>query len=424
LAVATNEVAVFYYKITNVGNDNDTIVITGEAGGGDFSVKYFDSKSGGNEITGQVTGSGYSYTLAPGVSAEGRVEIRYFGNNLATKEVTITGKSQTDPTQVGTIRATATFVPLTPPIDHFDVVASSTAIAGVSFSTTIIAKKQDGTTCEVGGTANLLVDQGLITPESINLTAGVWTGSVALSAVGRRTITVRSGAASGSAVVLVFNATMEFTAEDLGVSGMNIKIPAGAATQEVTVSVEVVSSPGDPPAGYKIGSKVYNIEGSPSAFLIPITITIPLTERLSDPRVYYWNGTSWVRDGIVVISYTDTSITFTTTHFAPFAAMGALPSNLVRFGPNPFNPNGGSGRFWYWLDEDKGTSIYLIDLSGAIVWKKSFSAGENGGRKGENNIEFDGKTAWGDVLGDGVYVYKVAQDGRSIGGGKIAVIKR
>jgi hypothetical protein len=104
--------------------------------------------------------------------------------------------------------------------------------------------------------------------------------------------------------------------------------------------------------------------------------------------------------------------------------MAALDSNLVRFGPNPYNPNvDGNARIWYWLPSDKDTSIYIIDLSGTLVWKQTYIAGTNGGQSGENNVEFDGKTAWGNVLGNGVYLYKIVQDGKSVGGGKIAIIK-
>ena len=125
----------------------------------------------------------------------------------------------------------------------------------------------------------------------------------------------------------------------------------------------------------------------------------------------------------MIVSYTSTSITFTTTHFTIYTTIGALSSNLVRFGPNPYNPNNGSGRFWYWLNSNADTSIYLIDLGGTVTWKNTYTSGTNGGQVGENNVSYDGKTSWGDVLGNGVYLYKIIQDGKSIGGGKIAVIK-
>ncbi|MFA5105118.1 MAG: hypothetical protein WC527_08090 [Candidatus Margulisiibacteriota bacterium] len=95
----------------------------------------------------------------------------------------------------------------------------------------------------------------------------------------------------------------------------------------------------------------------------------------------------------------------------------------IMFGPNPFNPNNGSGVIWYYLDADNETSVYLLDLSGTVVWKATYPSGAVGGKAGANSITYDGKTLWGDVLGNGVYIYKVVQGNRSVGGGKIAVIK-
>jgi hypothetical protein len=62
-------------------------------------------------------------------------------------------------------------------------------------------------------------------------------------------------------------------------------------------------------------------------------------------------------------------------------------------------------------------------MTGTLIWKNSYGAGTNGGKSGANNIDFDGKDRWGNILGDGVYVYKIVQGGKSIGGGKIAIIK-
>jgi len=95
----------------------------------------------------------------------------------------------------------------------------------------------------------------------------------------------------------------------------------------------------------------------------------------------------------------------------------------IMFGPNPFNPDNGSGVIWYYLDADNETSIYLFDLSGTVVWKATYPSGAVGGKAGANSITYDGKTLWGDILGNGVYIYKVVQGNKSVGGGKIAVIK-
>jgi hypothetical protein len=214
-----------------------------------------------------------------------------------------------------------------------------------------------------------------------------------------------------------------YTETDLNVPGLTIDIPAGALTADAAVTATVVTAPADPPAGFMIGGTIVDIRPTGLVFTAPVTITLSINGPLADPRVYYWDGTKWSSEGITLVSYTNSLLTFTTTHFTIFAPMGAIPSNLVRFGPNPYNPNSGSGRFWYWLTADKDTTIYLADLGGTVVWKMTYPAGANGGKANENNVAYDGKTAWGDALGNGVYIYKIVQDGKVIGGGKIAVIK-
>ena len=42
---------------------------------------------------------------------------------------------------------------------------------------------------------------------------------------------------------------------------------------------------------------------------------------------------------------------------------------------------------------------------------------------GENTVEYDGRSAWGDILANGVYLYKIIQDNKVVGSGKISIIK-
>jgi hypothetical protein len=420
--------ATFYIKIKNAGNMTDYAIITGTGSLDSWAVTYYDALTGGSDITSQITGSGWATgSLASTETKEIRVVANYSGTISATKEILVTSTSSVDGVTKDAVKATAQAQAVVA-LDHFNVTAPASAIAGCAFSLTVTGKdSSNNTVSSISGTTSLSVETGTIGPTSIDssaFSAGAWTGNITLSALGNRTVTVTNGSATGSATILVSNATREYTSTELGIAGMSITVPAGAVTVEVTIAASEVNSPADPPSGYKIGGKVFNIGCTPSTtFLLPVTVTIPIEGPLKAPRVYYWTGTEWSSSGITVISNTSTSLTFTTSHFTTFASFGALPANLVRFGPNPYNPNNGSGRFWYWLDADAETSIYLIDLGGTIVWKQSYSSGQHGGRSGENNIEFKGQTAWGDALGNGVYLYKIVQSGKSIGGGKIAVIK-
>jgi hypothetical protein len=429
-SISVGESKTYYIKIKNTGKVADQVIVTGTASSGAWEVTYCDAKLSGNNITSQVTGSGWITNLVSNESREMRVIVQNIGTTLSTCEVLITSTSNANNLLKDTVKAKTVAIPFLPPpsTNYFNVNMPSNAIAENSFSATVTARDSAGNpVAAVIGTTSLTVDTGTITPDSIAASAfssGVWTGNITLGSPGGRTITVTNGTATGSAYVLVTNATREYTSAELGIPGMSITIPAGAATADVTVSASITTVPGAPPAGYSIGGDVFNIVSTPlSTFLLPVTVTIPISGPLVTPKVQYWTGTAWSSDGIVIMSYTSTSLTFTTTHFTIFAPIAALPSNLVRFGPNPYNPNTDTGRFWYWLTTDADTSIYLIDLSGSVVWKQTYNAGINGGKKDENNIVYDGKTSWGDQLGQGVYIYKIVQGGKSIGGGKIAVIK-
>ena len=422
------------------GNTDKGIILFSGANRGistpEVSSTLYNFATGGLQLTGLATANavvevfkssgndGRTYLGAVTANSSGAFNSSLAGVPLAPGDSVVVTATDTlgDTSEFSPPRTITGLLPAS-----FGIVAPSTASADQAFAATITAKNASGSTeTSIAGNTTLTVDDGTISPTTIVATAfasGVWSGNITLSKPGSRTITVTNTSANGTATVLVLNAAKQFTSADLGIPGMTIDIPTGAASQDVTITASETTSPGDAPAGYMIGGKVFNITGTPSTFLVPITITIPINGPLADPSVYWWDGTKWTKDGITIVSYTNTSLTFTVSHFTIFTSMGALPSNLVRFGPNPYNPNKGAGDFWYWLDASKDTSLYLTDLGGTIVWKNSYSSGANGAKLGENNISYDGKTSWGDILGNGVYLYKIIQDGKSIGGGKIAVIK-
>ncbi len=422
-SISTGGSATYYIKIENDGNTTDEVIVTGTGSSGDWTVTYYNDKTGGSDITSQVIGSGWSTgNLTSGESKEIRMVAQNNGTALVTLEALITSTSNNDSSGKDAVKASTTFLPTD--LSSFDVSTPATTTQNSAFSMTITARDSVGSIeTSVIGITQLSVDAGTISPESIAesaFTDGVWTGDVILSKIGARTVTVSNEGVIGTAQIVVMNPTIEITSD-----GVTITIPAGAASEEVSISAAVVTDPpANPPPGYYIGGSMINITGSPTEFLLPVTVTIPINGPLTVPRVYYWNGSNWSSDGIVIISYTETSLTFTTTHISIFAPMAALSSNLVRFGPNPYNPNSGTtAKIWYWLNADAETSIYIVDISGTLVWKETYAAGTNGGKKDENSIDFDGKDRWGNILGDGVYIYKIVQNGKSIGGGKIAIIK-
>ena len=74
--VVNNDTAIYHIKIENDGNVADSFKVTGTGGWGQWEVRYFDALSGGNDITSQITGSGwFTGLLQPGESREIRVGV-------------------------------------------------------------------------------------------------------------------------------------------------------------------------------------------------------------------------------------------------------------------------------------------------------------------------------------------------------------
>jgi hypothetical protein len=91
--------------------------------------------------------------------------------------------------------------------------------------------------------------------------------------------------------------------------------------------------------------------------------------------------------------------------------------------PNPFKPSFSQNTsINYTLLDDADIKINIYDLSGRLVIVKICNAGTEGGRFGENNVIWDGKSLYGDIQANGVYVYLIATTkGEVIGTGEISI---
>ncbi len=103
-------------------------------------------------------------------------------------------------------------------------------------------------------------------------------------------------------------------------------------------------------------------------------------------------------------------------------------SGVSRITPNPFDPRTqGQAFLSYTLTQNSSVNIYLYNISGGLIWQKQFNAGEEGGRAGLNLAPWNGQNLGGEIVDNGVYLYKItAQDGggkRVLDSGKIIVFK-
>jgi len=94
--------------------------------------------------------------------------------------------------------------------------------------------------------------------------------------------------------------------------------------------------------------------------------------------------------------------------------------------PNPFKPlSGGSDsttRIQYTLSDNAQVVIVMYDITGQEVKRWEFTSGQDGGKAGINSILWDGKSLFGEVVGNGMYIYKITSGGRTIGTGKLVVL--
>jgi len=94
-----------------------------------------------------------------------------------------------------------------------------------------------------------------------------------------------------------------------------------------------------------------------------------------------------------------------------------------QYGPNPFNPDKGSIMIKYELTKNSDTYIYFFDIAGNLICRKYYTYGTSGGNSGTNRVYWDGKNDFGETVANGVYLFRIASEDRTIGKGKIIVLK-
>ena len=102
---------------------------------------------------------------------------------------------------------------------------------------------------------------------------------------------------------------------------------------------------------------------------------------------------------VVVTNIDGTSGTLT----GGFTIKTLATAGLLYNSPNPFNPANGPTTIVYTLDSDTGTSMLLFNISGELILKENYSSGANGGRVGDNSVTWNGTSAFGEFMPNGLY---------------------
>jgi len=90
--------------------------------------------------------------------------------------------------------------------------------------------------------------------------------------------------------------------------------------------------------------------------------------------------------------------------------------------PNPFKPSSGSPTtINYSLSDNADIKIMIFDLAGRMVWQNSYPSGSTGGKVGENEVTWDGKSSAGQIQGNGAYLYTIISEGKLLERGEMAI---
>jgi len=92
--------------------------------------------------------------------------------------------------------------------------------------------------------------------------------------------------------------------------------------------------------------------------------------------------------------------------------------------PNPFSPmSGGTTNIQYTLSKDATITIIIYDISGHEVKRMKYGAGTSGARGGMNQVGWNGRSLGGEVVGNGIYLYKIISGNQVIGSGKLVIFE-
>ena len=95
----------------------------------------------------------------------------------------------------------------------------------------------------------------------------------------------------------------------------------------------------------------------------------------------------------------------------------------VLINPDPFDPARGSTRISYNLEKASDIAIYIFGPEGRLLMKKDCNAGSKGGQEGLNQVEWSGKSEYGDTAASGNYMVRVVEmdDMKVIGSSHLSV---
>ncbi len=204
---------------------------------------------------------------------------------------------------------------------------------------------------------------------------------------------------------------------------VNITSPSDNSTVEGTIQIEGTAS--DTHLSYYTLSYAKN--GSSDFVVISTSSSRPATSVLGTWNTTGLSGIYQLKLSAYDVANHSSSKTITLNISKESTAPSNIPG-LIKSIPNPFNPQiQGFTYLSYALQDNFPTILYIFSMSGELIYTKSFSSGDVGGKAGDNLVPWDGKNSSGNFVGNGVYFYKIAASvsgsKKVLGSGRVIIIK-
>ncbi len=210
--------------------------------------------------------------------------------------------------------------------------------------------------------------------------------------------------------------------------GTKVEVPAGAITSATQIIMETSANPpavvNDPAIKATSVARDIKLADGTSWLNKAIIVTLPYTANdiaginENSLRLFFYDATQslWKLTENSAVDAAAKRVTGNVTHLTLFRIMGfstsgTVSDNLSNY-PNPFSPlRGQTTKIRYSLDQSKDVKIRIYNPFGRLIWEKSFSAGQNGGSLGPNEITWDGKDGDGNFVKAGAYICVIESGG-------------
>lgn len=172
---------------------------------------------------------------------------------------------------------------------------------------------------------------------------------------------------------------------------------------------------------YGVGDSPTSYQNITQSYTSVSSGTVGTWETAGLSGIYTIKLTAYDQVGATSTESVQVNILSSSTSDKRVIAQAGLPLTYAL--PNPFDRSTTSQiTLNYTLNGNYDVRIFIFDLSGNLIWQNNYTAGEDGGKSGENNPSWNGQGMFAGNVPNGIYVYQVTSGNQVLARGKIIVL--